>query len=241
MKRRYLWAATLLFVLLLAALASCAPASTSTPATPNPAPGTSPTSPRTGGRRGTSGTLSKIDGNALTRTTSQGSVTVNIVADNTTIQNVTAGIPADLHEGQYIIAMGSTDAGGTVTAASIMIRPQVQGAPPTFYDGATRSDNMSPRGGSPRSGGGRRGASGTLTKIDGNRLTLTNSQGTATMLIIADNTTIQNFTAGNPADLHEGQILNVMGPQDAGGNVTATSIIIQPPGQGAPPAPPPGA
>jgi len=237
MKRRYLWAATLLAVLLLAVVASCAPAVTSTPATSNP--GTS--SPRTGGRRGTSGTLAKIDGNTLTLTTSQGSVTVKIIADNTTIQNITAGTPADLHEGQYLIAMGSTDAGGTVTAASIMIRPQFQGAPPTFYDGATHSDNVSPRGGPPRSGGARRGASGTLSKIAGNTLTLTNSQGTATLLIIADNTTIQNFTAATTADLHEGQILNVTGPQDAGGSVTATSIIIQPPGQGAPPPPPPGA
>ena len=53
--------------------------------------------------------------------------------------------------------------------------------------------------------------------------------------------TIHLPTAGTPADLHEGQFLNVMGPQDASGNVTATSIIIQPPGQGAPQAPPPGA
>ena len=241
MKQRYLWAATLLAVLLLTVAASCAPAATLTPATSNPGTSASPTSPRTGGRRGTSGTLTRVDGNILTLTTSQGSVTVKIIADNTTIQNVTIGTPADLHEGQYLVAMGSPDAGGTITAASIMIRPQFQGVPPTFYDGATRSDNASPRSGPPRTGGSRRGASGTLSKIDGNTLTLTNSQGTATLLIIADNTTIQNFTAGTPADLHEGQILNVMGPQDAGGNVAATSIIIQPPGQGVPPAPPPGA
>ena len=241
MKRRYLWAATLLAVLLLMVAASCAPAATSTPtAASNPAPGAPLTSPHVGGRRGTSGTLTRIDGYVLTLTTSQGSVMVNIIADNTTVQNVTKGTPADLHEGQYLIAMGSQDAGGTVTAASIMIQPQFQGTPTTFYDGA-RSDNASPRGGFPRGGGGRRGASGTLTRVDGKTLTLTNSQGTATPLIISDNTTIQNFTTGTFADLHEGQYLNVTGPQAADGSVTATSIIIQPPGQGAPPPPPPGA
>ncbi len=230
MKQRYTWSLTLLVVLLLTVAAACAPATTT-----NPAPATPPTSPRNGGRRGVSGTLTQINGDILTLTTSQGSVTVKIISDNTTVQNVTAGTLADLHEGQYLIATGSQDANGNVTATSIMIRPQGQGAPPPF-GGATRTNPTT----SPRSSGTRRGAGGTLTKIDGNTLTLTTSQGTVTLLFIADNTTIQNFTAGTLADLHEGQSLNVMGPQDAAGNVTATSIIIQPPGQGAPPAPPRG-
>jgi hypothetical protein len=141
--------------------------------------------------------------------------------------------------------MGPQDAGGTITATSIMVRPQGQGTPSTFYDGATRSDNTSlrggpPRSGSPRTGGAQRGYGGTLTRIDGNTLTLTTSQGTAAVLIVSDNTTIQNFTARVLADLREGQILSVMGPQDANGNITATSIIIQPQGQGAPPVTPSG-
>ncbi len=238
MKQRFIWAVTLLVVLVLMMVASCAPAATPA-ATSNTTIATPPTAPRTGGaRRGASGTLTRIDGYTLTLTNSQGTATMLIIADNTTIQNVTTGTLADLHEGLYLSVMGPQDADGNVTASSIMIRSQVQGAPPTFYDGATRPDNTSPRGGSPRSGGGRRGASGTLTRIDGYTLTLTNSQGTATMLIIADNTTIQNFTAGTLTDLHEGQYLSVMGPQDADGNVT--SIIIQPQGQVAPPPPPPG-
>ena len=52
------------------------------------------------------------------------------------------------------------------------------------------------------------------------------------MNIGSDNTTIQNIMTGTLSDLHEGQSLTVMGPQDANGNVTATSIIIQPQGQG---------
>ncbi|MCX5997707.1 MAG: DUF5666 domain-containing protein [Chloroflexi bacterium] len=232
MKQRYIWAITLLVVLLLTVAAACVPATA-----PNPAPATPPTSPRNGGRRGASGTLTKINGDILTLTTSQGSVTVKTIADNTTIQNVTAGTLADLHEGQYVIATGSQDANGNVTATSIMIRPQGQGVPPVPPDRAPRANPTT----SPRSGGGWRGAGGTLTKIDGNTLTLTTSQGTVTLLFIADNTTIQNFTTGTLADLHEGQSLNVMGPQDAAGNVTATSIIIQPQGHVALPAPPPGA
>jgi len=236
MKQRYIWAVTLLVVLLLTVVASCAPAAISTPAgTANATTYTTPTSPRTGGRRGASGTLSSINGDILTLTTSQGSVMVRIISDNTTIQNVTAGTLADLHQGQSLMVMGSQDASGTISATSIMIRPQFQSAPPNPYDGSTRWNPSSSR-----NDGARRGAGGTLSKIDGNTLTLTTSQGTVTVLVSSDNINIQNFTAGTLTDLHEGQFLNVMGPQDAAGNVTATSIIIQPQGQGAPPAPPPG-
>ena len=128
-----------------------------------------------------------------------------------------------------------------VTLLVVLVLMMVASCAPAATPAATSNTTIATPPTAPRTGGARRGASGTLTRIDGYTLTLTNSQGTATPVIVADNTTIQNFTAGNPADLHEGQILNVMGPQDAAGNVTATSIIIQPPGQGAPPAPPPGA
>jgi hypothetical protein len=231
MKQRFIRVATLLVVLLLMVVASCAPAATPTPTptpTPNPTPPTPPTSTR---RQLTSGTLTKINGNILTLTTAQGPVTV-ICSDNTTIQNVTAGTLSDLHAGGYLIAIGPQDASGSITATSIMIRSQ--GAPPTPSNGATPANPRSPRTGA------RRGASGTLTNINGNILTLTTAQGPVTVNISSDNTTIQNVTAGTLSDFHEGQSLTVMGPQDARGNVTATSIMIRLQVQGAPPTPPSG-
>jgi len=231
MKQRFIWAVTLLVVMLLMVVASCAPAATPTPTptpTPNPTPATPPTSTR---RQLTSGTLTKINGNILTLTTAQGPVTV-ICSDNTTIQNVMTGTLSDLHAGGYLIAIGPQDASGSITATSIMIRSQ--GAPPTPSNGATPANPRSPRTGA------RRGASGTLTNINGNILTLTTAQGPVTVNISSDNTTIQNVTAGTLSDFHEGQSLTVMGPQDARGNVTATSIMIRLQVQGAPPTPPSG-
>lgn len=231
MKQRFIWAVTLLVVMLLMVVASCAPAATPTPTptpTPNPTPATPPTSTP---RQLTSGTLTKINGNILTLTTAQGPMTV-ITSDNTTIQNVITGTLSDLHAGGYLIAIGPQDASGSITATSIMIRSQ--GAPPTPSNGATPANPRSPRTGA------RRGASGIITQINGNILTLTTAQGPVTVNISSDNTTIQNVTAGTLSDFHEGQSLIVLGSKDTDGIVTATAIIILPQGQGAPPTPPSG-
>jgi hypothetical protein len=155
-----------------------------------------------------------------------------ITSDNTTIQNVITGTLSDLHAGGYLIAIGPQDANGNISATSIMIRSQ--GAPPTPPPGATPANPRSPRTGA------RRGASGIITQINGNVLTLTTARGPVTVNISSDNTTIQNIMTGTLSDLHEGQSLTVMGPQDTNGNVTAISIIIQTQSQGAPPKPPSG-
>ena len=243
MKQRFIWAATLLMVLLLMGVASCVPAATPTPTPtpePNPAPATPPTSmptptlPLTSTQRQrTNGTLTKIDGNMLTLTTARGPVTVKISSDNTTIQNITTGTLSDLHPGVYLIAVGPQDVNGNITATSIIIRSQVQAAPPTLPEGASPVNPRSPRTGA------RRGVSGTLTKINGKILTVTAAQGTIAVSIGSD-ATIQKSEAGTLSDFHEGQSLIVLGSQDADGIVAATAIIILPQGQGAPPTPPSG-
>ncbi len=236
MKQRFTWAVTLLVIMLLMVVASCAPVATPAPATtptpnlaPTPAPNPTPATPPTATRRQrTNGTLTNINGNSLTLTTAQGPMTV-ITADNTTIQKVTTGTLSDLHAGEYLLAIGPQDANGNISATSIMIRSQ--GAPPTLPPGATPTNPSSPRTGA------RRGASGTITNINGNILTLTTAQGPKTVNISSDNITIQNIMAGTLSDLHEGQSLSVTGPQDTNGNITATSIMIRPQVQGAPPTP----
>ena len=245
MKQRFIWAATLLLVLLLMVAASCAPAVTPTPTqtpTPAPTPSITPASPSTPApiptlppgsmqRQRTNGTITNINGDKLTLTTAQGKVTVKINSDNLTVQNIGTGSLADLHEGGYLIAVGPQDANGNIAATSIIIRPQPQGATPTPPEASSPANPRSPRTGA------RRGVSGTITKVNGRSLTVTTDQGTVTVNVGSD-ATIQNSTAGTVSDLAEGQSLIVLGPQDADGNVTATIIIILPPGQSAPPTQP---
>jgi hypothetical protein len=209
MKQRLILAASLLAVILLMAAASCSSAATtsSTQTTPQ--------------GRGTSGTLAKIDGNTFTLTTSQGPVTVN-VNSNTIIQKTTTGALSDIHEGSVIFASGSKDANSNISATSIRIMPAGQTAPPTPPSGTPQNQS----GANPQ----RQRAMGTVSKVEGNVLTLNTTQGPVT--VNADsNTTIQITSNGSLSDLHEGESLSVAGSKDANNNITATSIRIQPEGQ----------
>jgi len=79
------------------------------------------------GRPGAVGTISGINGNTLTVTTEQGQVTVN-VDSNTIIQKTATGALSDLSVGDSLTVFGAPDSNGDINAASIMVRPEGQGA-----------------------------------------------------------------------------------------------------------------
>ena len=235
------WLALTLVAILAVAISACA--STSSPttssretptlaptksATPSESPTTRTPTPIQGQRA--NGTLTKIDGNTLTLTTAQGQVTVK-VSSNTSIQKTTIGTLSDLNEGQSLTVIGRQDTNGNITATSlIIIRQRGQGAPSIPPAGATPSPSgrpTRPGNGTNPAGGTGRGASGTLTKIDGNALTLTTAQGQVVTVKVSSDTSIQKTTIGTLSDLNEGGSLTVIGSQDANGNIIATSIIIR--------------
>jgi len=82
------------------------------------------------GRQFTIGTISGINGDSLTVTTTQGEVTVNIDSD-TVIQNTVSGTLSDLQTGIFLTVTGPTDSNGNVDATSISIQTQGQGFPAT--------------------------------------------------------------------------------------------------------------
>jgi Domain of unknown function (DUF5666) len=71
----------------------------------------------------------------------------------------------------------------------------------------------------------RRGANGTLASINGNTLTLTTSQGQATV-IINSSTTIEKTVVGALSDIAQGDFVTVSGTPDSSGNINATSIMM---------------
>jgi Domain of unknown function (DUF5666) len=77
----------------------------------------------------------------------------------------------------------------------------------------------------------RRGANGTIASINGNTLTLTTSQGQATVNI-SSTTTIEKTVTGSVIDLIQGDFVTVSGSPDSSGVVNATSIMLI---QGQPP------
>jgi len=235
-KQRFVAVISLLVIILPAALASCAPAATA-PTTPSsPTAAATPTTDNTTGipssisiqRQRTSGTISKIDGNALTLTTSQGTVNVTINPQSTIILDVKSGAISDLKVGAYVMAIGQQDGSGNIAATSVMVRSPSQSVAPTSPEGAPPATSSSPRPGA------RRGASGTISDVKGNVLTLTTTQGTITVTVSSENTTVQTAMAATPADFRTGQSLNVSGPPDASGNVNASFVMILPPAASTP-------
>jgi hypothetical protein len=77
----------------------------------------------------------------------------------------------------------------------------------------------------------RRGANGTIASINGNTLTLTTSQGQATVNINST-TTIEKTVTGSISELIQGDFVTINGSPDSNGNVNATSIMVM---QGQPP------
>ena len=78
----------------------------------------------------------------------------------------------------------------------------------------------------------RRGANGTIASVNGSTLTLTTSQGQATV-IISSSTIIEKTVVGAVSDLAQGNFVTISGALDTSGNIDATSIILM---QGQPPA-----
>jgi len=212
-----------------------------TSGTPPSGNSTNPGFPGGGAGPGANGTLTKINGNTLTLTTAQELMTVNVSSD-TTIQKTITGTTSDLQKGEFLNIIGTQDTNGDIIATSITIQPQSQGAPSTPPAGASAIPSGTPPsgngtnpgfpGGGPggsAGGGAGSGTNGTLTKINGNTLTVTTMQKQVTVNISSD-TVIQKTTTGTLSDLQEGESLTVIGTKDANGNISATSIIIQPQG-----------
>jgi hypothetical protein len=174
---------------------STASATTQSPAVPAP----NSSAPRQGA--GTNGTVAAINGNALTLSTQQGQVIVN-VSSNTFIQKTVTGSPSELQTGQFLTVLGTADASGNIAASSIAIRLQNQYPRPSPPAGISSNHTFTPRAGNnPNPSRPGNGAFGTLAKIDGNTLTLTTGQGQQVTVTIGSNTIIQKTVSATMPDL----------------------------------------
>jgi hypothetical protein len=178
----------------------------------------------------TIGTLNSITGNRLVIITNNlGQVSVNINA-GTVIIKTASGTITDLKEGQLLTVAGSADAGGNITATSITVRTPGQdlenriGGPGYYFNSTPSSPDDSDNSRFPGISGNL--LSGTVSKINGNTLTLTTVQGQS-KVIVGNDTAIQITVSGTASDFQPGQSLILTGNRDANGEITATSITIK--------------
>jgi hypothetical protein len=145
------------------------------------------------------------------------------------IKRITAsGLTAVLAAGLvFSLAACSSPSSPVISSTTFPTTPPTASAP---AQPSPRDNFASRRGG---------GASGTITGIDGNTITLDTGQGAATVIVSA-NTSIQKNAAASLADLQTGQFLMVTGTTDASGSTAASSIVVRPQGTNSRFSPPTG-
>jgi hypothetical protein len=188
------------------------------------------------------GRVEDVQGSVLTLTTFDDTVTV-LIGGASSVQRMCEGDLNDIAVGENITALGRTDEGGVIEAASIAvtagsmtsplgrpggIRPSSESPgdfvpPDGTRDPGFRPDRERPEGFEGFPGGG--GASGTVEKIEGNELTLATNEGTATVMV-GDETSVQTACEGSLTDITVGDFITVSGKSKDDGSVEATAISI---------------
>lgn len=236
-ERRVLLLATVgVVAVLTVALASCSSASTATssqsaPATTQtaPIPSNQPSSSDGPGRfrPGASGTITQVSGSTITVNGQSGQVTVNVQA-NAVISKTVSATASDLEVGQTVSVVGIADANGVIAASQISVRPDNVGSPSfTPPAGVNPSPRATRPSGTPPGGfQGGNVAVGTIAALNGNTITVTNTQLQKTTVTIGPNTAIDQVVSGSQSDLKVGEFVSAIGNTDQNGNVQATFVTI---------------
>ena len=94
-----------------------------------------------------------------------------------------------------------------------------------FGGGGGGAGGQGGAGGAGGARGGQRGAVGTVTKVEGNTITMTDQQGRTVTVNLANNTPIVKTVLGTSSDIKAGTRILVAGAR-SGDNVSATQITI---------------
>jgi hypothetical protein len=237
-ERRALLLATVgaVAALLTVALASCSSASTTT--SPQSAPAATQTAPIPSNqpsssdgpgrfRPGASGTIAQVSGSTITLNGQSGQITVNVPA-NAVIQKTVSATASDLEVGQTVSVVGIADANGVIAASQISVRPDNVGSPSFIPPAGANSSPRAPRPSGTPPGGFQGGnvAVGTIAALNGNTITVTNTQSQETTVTIGPNTAIDQVVSGSQSDLKVGEFVSAIGNTDQNGNVQATFVTI---------------
>lgn len=204
-------------------------ASASNPATASPSPGAGAAA----FRNGASGQLVQINGQTLIVTGPNGDTTVTYSA-STPITKTSNATLADITVGTCIVATGTKDAGGAVTATNVQLAPKTAaGCTATFGPppgaGATPRPSASPRP-TPSGLANRTIVAGEVTAASGTSVTiLTTANGSQTITVPSTAAVTRSFSVTS-ADLQTGECLRASGPKDSAGTIAATSLTITPAG-----------
>jgi Domain of unknown function (DUF5666) len=222
-----------------AVLAGCGSIGSSAGASGGAAAKTSP-SPGTGAfGNAVVGQVSKVANGKLT--VDQQNATATVTYDSTTsVLQSGAGSLAEAVPGTCVVATGTTDAGGVVTARTFQVQLNMNGncTPPAGVGGGQGAGGggQRPGRGSPSPGAG--GAPpanfamvrGKLTAVSGGTMTVQPETGSPVTVTVTSSTTVTRLVTSSSARLAVGECVTANGQRDSSGTVKARSILISAPG-----------
>jgi hypothetical protein len=235
MMRSALAATGVVVTLALAACGSTPASSTGSNSTASPS-GNANANARRGG---TAGELVRINGSSLVVSTQSGDVNVS-VGSSTPVTKTRTGSVADITNGTCIVATGTKNVAGVLTASTVRIGPMVNGSCTGTFGGpggpgggnpnASPDPSRSPRpspGGTPPAF-----ARGQVTTVSGTAVTLQDASNNNAATTITVPTTVrvsvsQTITA---TGLSVGDCVLANGQKDTAGTVQARSVNVVPPG-----------
>jgi hypothetical protein len=225
-----------------AVLAGCGSIGSTAGATSATAARTSPSPGRGAFGNAVVGQVSQVSGGKMTVAQQNGSV--NVTFDSTTsVLQSGAGAISEAVPGTCVVATGTTDASGTVTARTFQVQLNMNGdcTPPAGVGGGGQgpgAGGFSPRPGrgspSPGAGGGPpanlANARGKLTNVSGSTMTVQPQTGSPVTVVVTSSTTITRLVTSSSARLAAGECVTATGQRDSSGTVKARSILISAPG-----------
>ncbi len=214
-----------LFVGVAFIVAACGSTATASNSSPSP-------SARGARGGGVAGQLVQINGDTLIVTGANGDTTVTITSTTPITKTSTATL-ADIVPGECIVAAGTKDASGRLTASTVRLAPK-------RANGCTTGAGFGPPpGGSPRPSFSPRptpsgqpalnAVVGKVTAANGTAITVMTATGSQTITVptVASVTVSATVTA---SDLQVDECVRATGAPDSSGAIQATSLTITPPG-----------
>ncbi len=182
--------------------------------------------------RAVMGQVTAVNGNSLSVQLNDGSVkTVDAAKDAEVVRTIYATL-ADVKTGARVLASGSADADGTLTARSVRIEDVM--LPPRTSGGAPPS-GLAANGSAPQNGGrfrsGGPAVSGDVTAVSGTTIRVKAADGSARQIAVNDQTTYAKTESGSLGDIKVGAYVLATGTPGNDGTFTADRIQIQPAGQ----------
>ncbi len=188
----------------------------------SPSPGAN-----TAGRGGSAGQLVQITGDTLILSTANGDITV-MFSSTTAITKTSAATLADIVSGDCIVATGTMNPAGLLTATTVRIAPKASGGCAAPGQGFSPPAGASPRP-SPSSQPNTASVAGQVTAVSGTSITVLTSAGSQT-IAVPTVATVSLSSTTTSASLQVGQCLRATGRPDASGTIQATALTITPPG-----------